>query len=112
VTPDAVPLWVTLLGFAGPLMALAGSAVAYVFKVFGDGAERRRQRLFELMQFIDSDKPLAVKLAAVYELRRFPKDREFVVRFCKVVRGQIKGDAAAALVAELDATAAAVERHL
>lgn len=31
---EAVPIWVTLLGFAAPLIALAGSAVGYVVKLY------------------------------------------------------------------------------
>jgi len=79
---NSVPLWVTLIGVAAPLIAIAGSAVAFVIKLFLDRAERRRNQFFELMQFFDSDKAIATKLAAAYELRRFIEHKEFIIRFC------------------------------
>jgi hypothetical protein len=103
---QAVPLWVTLLGFAAPLIALAGSAVGYVVKLYQDAAARRRDQFFELMAFIDSrDRPIATKIAAVYRLRDFPKDKDFIVRFCESQRENIQGDAARFLRDEMDATA-------
>jgi hypothetical protein len=79
-----VPIWVTLVGFAAPLIALAGSAVGYVVKLYQDAANKRRSRFFELMEYIDDkNRPIATKVAAVYELREFPKHKEFVIRFVK-----------------------------
>jgi hypothetical protein len=104
----AVPLWITLVGFAAPLLALAGSAVAYVVKLYQDRADRRRAQFFELMQFIDSDRPIATKVAALYELRHFPEHRDFIVRFCETQRENITGPGAQALIAEMDATGAAM----
>lgn len=103
---EAVPIWVTLLGFAAPLIALAGSAVGYVVKLYQDASVRRRDQFFELMAFIDSkDRPIATKVAAVYRLRDFPEDKEFIVRFCQSQRENIQGDAARLLRDEMDATA-------
>ncbi len=103
---QTVPLWVTLLGFAAPLIALAGSAVGYVVKLYQDAATRRRDQFFELMTFIDSkDRPIATKVAAVYRLRDFPEDKDFIVRFCQSQRDNIQGDAAQTLRDEMDATA-------
>ncbi|KQW59941.1 hypothetical protein C6558_29310 [Ensifer sp. NM-2] len=103
---QAVPLWVTLLGFAAPLIALAGSAVGYVVKLYQGAAARKRDQFFELMAFIDShDRPIATKVAAVYRLRDFPKDRNFIVRFCRTQRENIQGSAAQSLREEMDATA-------
>lgn len=103
---EAVPIWVTLLGFSAPLIALAGSAVGYVVKLYQDAAVRRRDQFFELMVFIDSrDRPIATKVAAVYRLRDFPEDKEFIIRFCQSQRENIQGDAARFLRDEMDATA-------
>jgi hypothetical protein len=59
------PLWISLLVLAAPLIALSGSAVAFVAKQYLDAKERRRAQFFELMQYIDSDRPMATKVAAV-----------------------------------------------
>src|SRR5690606_18556677 len=103
---DAVPLWITLLGFAAPLIALAGSAVGYVVKLYQDAAARRRDHFFELMNFIDSKEgTIATKVAAVYRLRDFPKDKDFIIRFCQAQQDNIQGAAAQSLRDEMDATA-------
>ena len=109
-TPAIVPLWITLLGFAAPLLALAGSAVAYVVGLFLEARHRRRNQFFELMQFVDSEKPIATKVAAVYELRRFPEHKDFVIRFCTLQRGNIVGAGPQSLIAEMDHTREFMER--
>jgi hypothetical protein len=106
---NSIPLWITLLGFAAPLVTLAGSAVAYVVKLYQDGAERRRSHFFQLMQYIDSDRPIATKMAAVYELRQFPEHRDFIIRFCQTQRSNIAGTSAHLLTAEMDATRVAMQ---
>jgi hypothetical protein len=90
-----IPLWVTLIGFAAPLLTLAGSAVGYVVKQYLDAADKRRNRFFELMKYIDTDGDIATKVAAVYELRRYPEHREFVIRFCDTQKRNIGGSGAA-----------------
>jgi hypothetical protein len=102
---NSVPLWVTLLGFAAPLMTLAGSAVAYVVKLYLEARERRRGYFFELMGRIDASAPIAGKVAAVYELRRFPEHRDFIVRFCTLQQSNVTGEGAGSLIAEMQATA-------
>ncbi|NVP55587.1 hypothetical protein [Mycoplana rhizolycopersici] len=80
--------------------------MGYVVKLYQDAAARRRDQFFELMAFIDSrDRPIATKIAAVYRLRDFPKDKDFIVRFCESQRENIQGDAARFLRDEMDATA-------
>ena len=101
---NSVPLWVTLLGFAAPLITLAGSAVAFVVKLYLDANERRRNQFFDLMDKIDSQSSIAKKIAAVYELRQFPEHRDFIIRFCKTQRSNITGTGAATLVMEMEAT--------
>jgi hypothetical protein len=101
---NTIPLWVTVLGLAIPLITLAGSALAYVVRLYIDGAERRRKQFFELMQFIDSKEPIAAKVAAVYQLRSFPEHRDFIIRFCGSQRGNIVGPASNLLSDEMDKT--------
>ena len=103
---ESIPLWVTLLGFAAPLIALAGSAVGYVVKIYQDAATRKRNEFFELMGFIDSTLPIATKIAAVYRLREFPEHKDFIIRFCESQRNNITGGGGHFLIAEMDATAA------
>jgi hypothetical protein len=95
---------VALFGFAVPLLTLAGSAVAYVVKLYQDAAERRRNQFFELMQFIDSERPIATKVAAIYELRRFPEHKEFIIRFCETQKDFVTGGSAPTLILEMEQT--------
>jgi hypothetical protein len=101
---ESIPIWVSLVGAGVSLVTVAGSAVAYVVKLYLDRSERRRQAFFELMKMIDSPAPIAQKVAAVYRLREFPEDRDFIVRFCKTQRDNIKGPATEPLQIEMDAT--------
>jgi hypothetical protein len=103
---NSVPLWVTLLGFAAPLITLAGSAVAFVVKLYLDAGERLRNHFFDLMDKIDGQSSIAKKVAAFYALRQFPEHRDFIIRFCKTQRSNVSGPgtASAALIAEMEAT--------
>jgi hypothetical protein len=103
---------VTLLGFAAPLVTLAGSAVAFVVKLYLDAGERRRNHFFDLMDKIDTPSSVAKKVAAVYELRRFPEHRDFIIRFCGTQRANITGDGSATLIAEMEATQAFFEAQI
>ena len=104
------PLWLAIGGIAVPLLGLAGSAVAYVIKLYRDSAERRRQNFFQLLQYVDGEGPIAAKMGAVYALRDFPEHAEFVERFCRTQRNQISGANAQALIDEFDRTATAVRQ--
>ena len=86
-----LPLWVAIGGFAIPLLGLAGSAIAYVVKLFQDARERRHARFFELMNFLDGEGTIAAKLAAIYALRNFPEHRAFIIRFCETQHNNIDG---------------------
>jgi len=47
-------------------------------KLYLDRAERRRKDFFKLMDLIGGQGSIANKVAAVYELRRFPEHKEFI----------------------------------
>ncbi|MFN3953399.1 MAG: hypothetical protein ACK4LQ_03035 [Pararhodobacter sp.] len=95
----------TIVGIIIPLVTIAGSALAFVIKVFMDSRERRRNEFYELMKFLDEKGSIAAKVAAVYEMRRFPEHRDFIIRFCTSQRQNIEGSAAQILGDEMKATA-------
>lgn len=108
---STIPLWVTLIGFVAPFVALAGSAVAFVYQNYREREDRRWNRFFDLMKFIDSkDLPIATKSAAVYQLREFPEHKDFVIRFCKDNKSKIVGAASESLAAEMELTQAFFEK--
>lgn len=65
-----------------PLIAFAGSAFAYIIKLFLDLADRRKVHFLELVALLDQQGTLAGKLAAVYQLSTYSRDsdKEFLVR--------------------------------
>ena len=95
---------VSQLAILLPMFAMGGSAVAFVWKQYLDRAERRNKEMFQLMSLFDEKGTLASKLAALYRLRDFEKDREFVARFCDAIVGNLEGTAANALREEIIAT--------
>lgn len=69
------------VALALPLVTLAGSALAYIVKLFLDLSDRRRKHFLELVQLLDEKGTLAGKLAAVYQLSQYRRHRAFLVRF-------------------------------
>lgn len=84
-----------------PLITLAGSAVAYIVKMFLDLADRRRAHFLELIGFLDQPGTLAAKLAAVHQLSRYRQHRDFLVRFFENRDTIISGESAAVLKEEM-----------
>ena len=94
-----------LIGIVLPLMTIAGTALAYVIKIYADAREKRRNEFFELMNFIDGDGAIAAKMAAIYQLRAFPQHKDFIVTFCEANMDNVSGPAAHLLKGELSRTA-------
>lgn len=92
---------VSIVGVVIPMITIAGSAAAFVWKSFRDAREDRRNQFFELMTLIDTNGSIASKIAAVYQLRQFPEHKEFIIRFCDTQKDNISGDAAKLLSEEM-----------
>ncbi|MBL4917730.1 hypothetical protein [Szabonella alba] len=95
---------VSIVGVAIPMLTIAGSALAFVWKSFRDAKEDRRKQFFELMTRIDTHGTIAGKIAAVYHLRYFPEHKDFIIRFCDTQKDNINGDAARLLAEEMEST--------
>lgn len=89
---------VAIIGVVLSMMTIAGSAVAYVIRVYSDARLRRRNQFFELMQKLDERGTIASKLAATYQLREFPEHREFIIRFCTSQQENTTGDGSPLLI--------------
>ena len=85
--------WVAFIGFLIPILTLAGSAAAYIIKLYQDTGEKRYKRFFELLMHIDGQGSIAAKVGAIYALREFKEHRAFIQRFCEVQRTNVTGDA-------------------
>lgn len=108
---EQLPIWLTVLGFVVPALTLAGSAGAFVIKLYLDQSARRRTHFFELMQFIDGNGPIASKMAAVYRMRDFAEHREFAIRFCDSQAPLIVGPTSAPLSEEMRRTSAHMKKQ-
>ena len=87
-----------------PLFGLAGSAVRFVILEVQKRDDTKFLRFFNLMEQIGREGySIAAKMAAVYELRKYPEYAEVSIRVCEDV--PVSGNAAAPLVAEMKATA-------
>jgi hypothetical protein len=106
------PTWVSAAIFSVPLLGLAGSAIAFVVKLFQDAKERRHERFFRYMALIDGDAPLVTRLAAVYQLQGFGEHREFLLRYLETFEGSVVGNGLGpdALKTEMRLTAKALKK--
>lgn len=97
---------VSVVGVVIPMITIAGSAAAFVWKSFSDSRENRRKQFFQLMTLIDADGSIASKIAAVYQLRNFPEHSDFIIRFCDTQRNNLTGNgtAVALLAKEMNMT--------
>lgn len=96
----------TSIGVIVPLLTIAGSSVAFVYKTYRDARQDRRKQFFELMDLIDNKGTIAAKTAAVYQLRFYPEHKDFIIRFCDAQGENITGPESATriLSAEMRAT--------
>ncbi|MGO9236450.1 MAG: hypothetical protein ACLPSF_15785 [Methylocella sp.] len=103
MTLEQVAQVAAILSVSVPLAALAWSAVAYV-RLRGREIQRERyQRFFEVMGQIGKESgPITSKIAAVYELRKFPEYADVIIRLLEQV--PIEGSLAPLLRAEMDLT--------
>lgn len=87
---------ISIIGVVIPMITIAGSAVAFVWKSYRDARQERRKEFFDLMGLIDAKGSIASKITAVYQLRFFPEHKDFIVRFCDTQKENIDGSGTAA----------------
>lgn len=103
--------WLTWAAIVLPLFALAWSAWQYVDLKKREEASESFNRLFRIMDMIGGrDTSLASKIAAVYELRRYPTYRDLIVRFCRDAAPKVVGENAKMLTREMELTAEFFEK--
>jgi hypothetical protein len=91
-----VPSWVSAAIVAVPLLGLAGSAIAFVVRMYFEAAEKRRELFFRLIADFESrDTQLFTRVAAAYRLREFKEHKEFLLRFLEPQLRTLGGEPAA-----------------
>jgi len=75
--------WIAWGGIVLPFAALAWSAVFYVKTKRREILHQEYERFFEVMDHLGTaGGSIASKMAAAYELRKFPEYRDVIVRLC------------------------------
>jgi hypothetical protein len=96
--------WIAWAGVVIPLAALAWSAVFYTLARQREVQHQEYQRFFAITDHLGQQGgSIASKMAAAYELRKYPQYTDVIVNICE--KTKIDGSAAAMLSEELLATA-------
>jgi 2-phospho-L-lactate transferase/gluconeogenesis factor (CofD/UPF0052 family) len=104
MSPDSWQEWVAWGGVVIPLSVLAFTAAFHVRNEIRKTMHKEYERFFEVMEHLGvHGGSIASKMAAAYEMRKFPQYSEVVIRTCENV--QVDGDAAGMLREELRLTA-------
>ncbi len=104
MTLDQTAEIAAILSVSVPLCALAWSAVTYVRLRQREIQQERYERFFEVMEHLGKENgSIASKMAAVFELRKFPEYQEVIIRL--VEQASVRGSAAPMLRAEMELTA-------
>ena len=101
--------WIAWAGVVVPLIALAWSAVTYSIAKRHEVKHQEYQRFFQIMDHLGhQDSSIASKMAAAFELRKYPQYAEVVVNICE--KAEIEGTASEMLKDEMRATAEFMRR--
>ena len=96
--------WISWAGVVIPLAALAWAAVFYTLSHRRDVQQKEFERFFRVMDHLGQDGgSIASKIAAAYELRKYPEYKEVIVRLCE--QANYEGPAAEMLRKEMLLTA-------
>jgi hypothetical protein len=96
--------WIAWAGVVLPLAALAWSAVFYTLVRQREVHHQEYHRFFEIMDHLGQQGgSIASKMAAAYELRKYPEYRDVIINICE--KAKVDGAAAQMLREEMLATA-------
>ncbi|MBJ7377779.1 hypothetical protein [Sphingobium sp.] len=97
--------WIAWAGVVLPLLVLAWSAWQYVALQRREEARQRFDKFFRVMEKIGEQQgSIAAKIAAVYELRKYPEYKELIIRLCNDAAPRVVGDNAIMLRREFELT--------
>lgn len=106
---ESAALWATILGSVVALLAIAWAAVNYVLIRKLEVKHQEYQKFFEIMDHLGAEgHSVASKMAAAYELRKYPHYKEVITRLAQ--KAQYSGPSAQMLKDEMELTAVFLER--
>lgn len=96
--------WVAWAGIAIPLAGLAWAAVFYTLARRREIHFQEFERLFKVMDYLGQEGgSIASKMAAAYELRKYPEYRDVIIRMCE--QTDVRGPSGKMLKDEMTLTA-------
>ncbi|MEH6756698.1 MAG: hypothetical protein V7676_04215 [Parasphingorhabdus sp.] len=76
--------WIAWAGLVIPLIGMAWAAIFYTLTKRREVHFQEFQRLFEIMDHLGrSGGSIASKMAAAYELRKYPQYKDVIIRMCR-----------------------------
>jgi len=104
MTPATWQEWVAWAGIVIPLLGMGWAAIFYVVTRRREVHFQEFERVFKVMDHLgQSGGSIASKMAAAYELRKYPEYKDVIIRMCEQAEAQ--GPAAKMLKAEMLLTA-------
>ncbi|MBL4759216.1 MAG: hypothetical protein JKY32_16810 [Rhizobiales bacterium] len=98
--PESIMEWIAWSGIVLPLMVLSWSAYRYVSDRRREIQHQEYERFYELMDTLaQANNSISGKMAALYELRKFPQYQPVIIRLIDDV--PVKGDASGLLKKEM-----------
>jgi hypothetical protein len=101
--------WIAWAGIVIPLTSLAWAAGFYVITRRREVQHQEFERVFRVMDHLGQQGgSIASKMAAAYELRKYPEYSEVIIRLCE--QAEVTGSASEMLQNELRLTAALMRK--
>ena len=96
--------WIAWAGIVIPLFAMAWAAIFFVLTRRREVHFQEFERLFKVMDHLGHEgDSIASKMAAAYELRKYPEYKDVVIRMCE--QADVRGPSGKMLKDELILTA-------
>ena len=109
MNPSTWQEWFAWAGVVVPLAALAWAAVFYTLTRRREVHFQEFERVFKVMDHLGQEGgSIASKMAAAYELRKYPEYREVIIRLCR--QTEVAGSSAKMLKDEMLLTADFLEQ--
>jgi hypothetical protein len=94
VTLDSVADWIAWFTFVLSLAIIAWAAFRYVKIERAKVDQREFENFYRTLERVhNKDSSLILQRAAIFELRNFPKYKDFIVRLCRDRNSLFPGDA-------------------
>jgi hypothetical protein len=104
MSPSTWQEWIAWTGVVVPLCGMAWAAMFYALTRRREVKHQEFERFFRVMdQLGQPEGSIAAKMAAAYELRKYPEYKDVIIRMCK--QAEVRGGSSKMLKDEMLLTA-------